>query len=52
MKKLMTILLGLSFALGTVAFAQDPPKKDEPKKEKKGKGKKSKKAPKEEKKQG
>ena len=40
MKKLMTLMLGMSLALGTVAvtFAQDAPKKeDETKKEKKGK---------------
>jgi hypothetical protein len=34
MKKLMTLMLGLSLALGTVAvtFAQDAPKKDDTKK--------------------
>lgn len=41
MKKLMTLMLGLSLAIGTVtvAFAQDQPKKEEGKK-KKGKKKK------------
>ncbi len=41
MKKLMTLMLGLSLALGSVAvaFAQDQPKKEEGKK-KKGKKKK------------
>ena len=41
MKKLMTLMLGLSLALGSVAvaFGQDTPKKEEPKK-KKGKKKK------------
>ncbi len=40
MKKLMTLMLGLAFATGTVTpiFAQDQP----PKKEKKKKGKKKK----------
>ena len=34
MKKLMTLMLGLSLALGSVAvaFAQDPPKKETKKK--------------------
>ena len=46
MKKLMTLMLGLSFALGSVAmFAQDQPKTDEKKMEKKKKTPK-KKAPK------
>ena len=42
MKKLMTLMLGLTLALGTVAvsFAQDAPKKEETKKKKKGGGKK------------
>ena len=46
MKKLMTLMLGLSLALSSVAvtFAQDPPKKDAPAK------KKGKKAPKKDKK--
>jgi hypothetical protein len=46
MKKLMTLMLGMALAFGTVAvtFAQDPPKKEEEKK--KGKGKGDKKAPK------
>ena len=37
MKKLMTLMLGLSLALGSVAvsFAQDAPKKEESKKKKK-----------------
>lgn len=40
MKKITTILLGLSLALGTVAFAQDADKKmDDKKTEKKGKKK-------------
>jgi hypothetical protein len=41
MKKLMTLMLGLSLALGSVAvaFGQDAPKKEEGKK-KKGKKKK------------
>lgn len=45
MKKLMTLMLGLSFALGTVAvtFAQDqPPTKTEKKKSGKKKGSKKK----------
>jgi len=44
MKKLMSILLGLSLVAGTavLGFAADPEKKDEPKKESKKK-KKSKK---------
>jgi ribosomal protein L12E/L44/L45/RPP1/RPP2 len=42
MKKLMTLMLGLTFAFGSVAvaFAQDQPKQEEGKK-KKGKKKKS-----------
>ena len=42
MKKLMTLMLGLSLALGSVAvsFGQDPPKKTG-KKPKKGKSKKT-----------
>ena len=42
MKRLMTLMLALTFAFGTVAvtFAQDAPKKEEaPKKKKKGKKK-------------
>ena len=41
MKKLMTLMLGLTLAFGTVAasFGQDAPKKEE--KKKKGKKKKS-----------
>ena len=41
MKKLMTLMLGLALAFGTVAasYAQDQPKKDDSKK-KKGKKKK------------
>ena len=40
MKKLMTLMLGLSLALGSVAvaFGQDEPKKEEGKKGKKKKG--------------
>ena len=40
MKKLMTLMLGLTLALGTVAvsFAQDAPKKEETKKAPKKKG--------------
>jgi hypothetical protein len=48
MKKLMTLMLALTFAFGTVAvsFAQDtPPKKDDTKKKKK-KSKKTDPAPK------
>ena len=39
MKKLMTLMLGMALAFGTVAvtFAQDPPKKDDTKKKKSGK---------------
>jgi len=42
MKKLMTLMLGMTLALGTVAvtFAQDPPKKEETKKAPKKGGKK------------
>jgi hypothetical protein len=45
MKKLMTLMLGLSLALGsvTVAFGQDEPKKEEGKKGKKKKGEEPKK---------
>jgi uncharacterized membrane protein affecting hemolysin expression len=44
MKKLMTLMLGLSFLMGTVSlFAQDKPA-DDKKTEKKAKKKKSKKA--------
>jgi hypothetical protein len=47
MKKLMTLMLALTFAFGTVAvsFAQDPPKKEDTKKKKK-KAKKTDPAPK------
>ena len=40
MKKLMTLMLGLSLALGSVAvaFGQDEPKKEESKKKGKRKG--------------
>jgi hypothetical protein len=38
MKKLLVIIVGLAFALGTVSFAQD--KTDDQKTEKKGKKKK------------
>ena len=46
MKKVMTLMLGMSLVLGTAAvtFAQDPPKKDDTKKDEKDKkGKKGKK---------
>jgi hypothetical protein len=50
MKKLMTLALGLAFALGTVAttvsFAQETPKKDEKKAPKKKGGKKKEETPK------
>ena len=48
MKKLMTLMLGLSLAFGTVAavYAQDTPKKDDTKKSKKKGGKKKEEAPK------
>ncbi len=41
MKRLMTLMLALAFVTGTVAvaFAQDPPKKEEKKSKKKGKKK-------------
>jgi hypothetical protein len=44
MKKLMTIMLGLTFAFTTIApvFAQDAPKKEEKKDSKKKKGGKKK----------
>jgi hypothetical protein len=47
MKKLMTLMLALTFAFGTVAvsFAQDAPKKEDAPKKKKG-GKKKEEAPK------
>jgi hypothetical protein len=50
MKKLMTLMLGLSLALGSVAvtFAQDPPKKETKKKEPKKSKKKKTDAPKKE----
>jgi len=43
MKKLMTLMLGMALAFGTVAvsFAQDQPKKEETKKKKSSKKKKS-----------
>jgi len=45
MKKIMTLMLGLSFLMGTVSlFAQDKPA-DAPKTDKKAKKKKAKKAP-------
>jgi len=49
MKKLMTLMLGLSLAFTTVAvtFAQDTPKKEETKGKKKG-GKKKEETPKKE----
>jgi len=42
MKKLMTLMLGLGLAIGSVAvtFAQDQPKQDDGGKKKKGKKKK------------
>jgi hypothetical protein len=44
MKKLMTLMLGMSLALGTVAlFGQDTPKKDDSTTTKKKKGGKKKK---------
>ena len=45
MKKLMTLMLGLSLALGSVAvaFGQDEPKKEEGKKKGKKKGEEPKK---------
>jgi len=48
MKKLMTLMLALTFAFGTVAvsFAQDPPKKEDTKKKKKKASKKKEDAPK------
>ena len=41
MKRLITLMLALTFAFGTVAvtFAQDAPKKEDTKKKKKGKKK-------------
>jgi hypothetical protein len=44
MKKLMTLMLGMTLAFGTVAvtFAQDAPKKDDTKKSGKKKGGKKK----------
>ena len=50
MKKLMTIMLGLTFAFTTVApvFAQDAPKKEEKKAPKKKGSKKKEEAPKKE----
>jgi hypothetical protein len=54
MKKLMSLMVGLAFVLGTVSFAQEAPKKDEATKTEKKKASKKKKAEKktEEKKQG
>lgn len=48
MKKLMTLMLGLGLAFGSVAvtFAQDQPKTDDSGKKKKGKKKKSTEEPK------
>ena len=40
MKKLTSLMIGLGLVLGSVAFAQDAPKKDETKKEGKKGGKK------------
>jgi len=50
MKKLMTLMLALTFALGTVAvtFAQDTPKKEDTKKSKKKSKKKDDTMPKKE----
>jgi hypothetical protein len=50
MKKLMTLMLGLSLAFGTVAvvMAQDTPKKEDTKKSKKKTGKKKEETPKKE----
>ena len=50
MKKLMTLMLGLSLAFGTVAvcFADDTPKKEDTKKGKKKGGKKKEETPKKE----
>ncbi len=50
MKKLMTLMLALSFMSATVAtvFAQDQPKQETPKKGKKGGKKKKEEAPKKE----
>ena len=50
MKKLMTLMLGLSLAFTTVAvtFAQDTPKKEEKKSSKKKGGKKKEETPKKE----
>jgi hypothetical protein len=51
MKKLVTLMLGMALAFGTVAvtFAQDAPKKEEPaKKGKKKGGKKKEETPKKE----
>ncbi len=42
MKKLMTLMLGLSFLAGTVAFAQEAPKEPTKKEGKKKGGKKKK----------
>jgi hypothetical protein len=45
MKKLMTLMLGMALAFGTVSvvFGQDPPKKEDPKDKKSSKKKSSKK---------
>jgi hypothetical protein len=48
MKKFAALMLGLSLALGSVAFAQEAPKKEEPAKEAKKEKKAAKKAPKKE----
>ena len=40
MKKLMSLMIGAGLVLGTAAFAQDAPKKDDTKKEGKKGGKK------------
>jgi hypothetical protein len=40
MKKLMSLMIGAGLVLGSVAFAQDAPKKDDTKKEGKKGGKK------------
>jgi len=50
MKKLLTLMLGLGLAIGSVAvtFAQDAPKKEETKKGKKKGGKKKAEEPKKE----
>jgi hypothetical protein len=52
MKKLMSLMIGAALVLGTSAFAQDPPKKEETKKEGKKGGKGGKKKGEETKKEG